>query len=141
MTELDVVISMNAYLVLITVISMQFAEIVLDHSVANVIMAIKVMELHVAMLTNVLMGTIYAASMLLVQILLEATNVNAMLDTMVTVSIAVTSTNVLKVFAMSMQDAKIRLAPFRALAMKDTPVMVSHALTLTNARQMPITVM
>ena len=39
---------------------------------------------------------LHAASMLLVQILLKATNVNVMLDTMVTVSIAVTSTNALQ---------------------------------------------
>ena len=119
---------------------MQVAEIMLGHSVVNVSMAIKVTELHVAMLTNVLMGTIYVAPMLLVQILLEATNVNVLLDIMVTVTIALTSTNVWKASATSMQNAEIRLAHFHAPVIMDTPVMVSHALILTNAPQMTTTV-
>ena len=79
--------------------------------------------------------------MMLVQILLEGTKLNVMLDTMVTVSIAMTSMNVLKVSATSRQDAKILLAHFHVPVIMDTPVMVSHALTLTNAPQMITTVM
>ena len=58
--------STSAPPIIITVIPMHIAEIILDHSVVNVTMAIKVMELHVAMLTNVLTRTIYAAPMLIV---------------------------------------------------------------------------
>ena len=102
----------------------------------NVKMDIKVMVLHVPMLMSVLMGTIGVTLTLLAQILLEATNANVMLDTMVTGSIAVTSTSVLKVSAMSMPNVKILLAHFHAHVLMDTPVMAFHVLILTNAPQM-----
>ena len=139
-TELLALISMNVLSVLITVIPMQVAETTLVHSLVNVKMDIKVMVLHVPMLTNVLMGTIGATSTLLVPTLLEAMNVNVTLDTMVTVSIAVTSTNALKVSVTSMQNAKILLAHFHAHVIMDILVMVFHVLTSTNAPQMVTTV-
>ena len=138
--ELLALISMNVLSVLITVIPMQVVETTLVHSVVNVKMDIKVMVLHVPMLTNVPMGTIGATSTLLVPTLLEAMNVNVMLDTMVTVSIAVTSTNVSKVSVTSMQNAKTLLAHFHAHVIMDIPVMASHVLISTSALQMVTTV-
>ena len=139
-TELLALTSMNVLSVLITVIPMQVAETTLVHSVVNVKMDIKVMVLHVPMLTNVLMGTIGAISTLLVPTLLEAMNVNVMLDTMETVLIAVTLTNVSKVSVTSMQNAKILLAHFHAHVIMDIPVMAFHVLTSTSALQMVTTV-
>ena len=92
------------------------------------------------MLTNVLMGTIGATLTLLAQILLEATNASVMLDTMVTGSIVVTSTSVLKVSATSTQNVRILLDHFHAHVIMDTRVMASHVLTSTNALQMVTTV-
>ena len=132
---------MNVLSVLITVIPMPVAETTLVHLVVNVRMDIKVMELHVPMLTNVLMGTIGATPMLLVQILLEAMNVNVMSVTMVTVSIVVTSTSVSKVSVTSMPNAKTLSAHFHAHVIMDTLVMAFRVLTSTNALQMVTTVM
>lgn len=58
--ELFAVISMNVLSLLITVIPTPVAKTMLDHSVVNVKMDIKVMVLPVVMLTNVQMGTIGA---------------------------------------------------------------------------------
>ena len=101
----------------------------LDHSLVNVKMDIKVMELPVLILMNAQMEIIGVTPMLLVPTRLEATNVNATLDTMVMVLTAVTLMNVLKVSVISMPNAKILLVHFHVHVIMDTLVMVFRAVT------------
>ena len=80
---------------------------------------------------NVSMAKMIVIAMLLVQILLEATNANVILDTMVTVSHALILTNAQQMIitAMSTRPVPIISAVIRVNVTLGIKVMVTHVLT------------